>query len=382
MTRGALVFRADADARALVKRAFQYMLPAALALTVLAALAAPRIFGGSAPHAPKKTEEARRPAAAAAAVSMEVVAPRPLLETIASTGTLRAEEGVELQAETNGRIVAISFKEGAHVRKGDLLVKLNDADLVATRARAGYRRELAVLKERRMSQLVKQGVARMEEYDTALNDLHVQESEIALTEAQLAKTEIRAPFDGVVGLRYVSEGAYVNAATRVATLQRLERLKVDFSVPEKYAARLRLGSPIRLTVAGAKRSVDGAIYAIDPRIDTATHTVLVRAVCPNPDAQLFPGAFASVSLTLGELDNAVLIPAIAVVPGLNAKTVFVVKDGKAELRQVITGTRLEDRVQIVSGLEAGEVVVTSGVLQLSPGQRVQPLVHTADVNGS
>ena len=144
-------------------------------------------------------------------------------------------------------------------------------------------------------------------------------------------------------------------------------------MPEKYATRVRVGSPIQLSVAGAGRPVGGAIYAIDPRIDAATRAVLIRAVCPNPQSRLFPGAFANVTLTLGELDDAVLVPAIAVVPGLNAKTVFVVKEGKAELRTVVTGTRLEDRVQILAGLEAGEVVVTSGVLQLSPGQKVRPL---------
>lgn len=364
-----------------MNRALKYTLFAVAALAGLAGLALPKVLStpsGSA--SPKSAHEGRRPAAAAALVSMEVVAPAPLVETIASTGTLRADEGVELQAETNGRIVAIHFNEGAQVRKGELLVKLNDADLIATRTRALYRKELAVLKERRVAQLLKQGVARQEEYDMALSDLHIQDADIALTDAQIAKTEVRAPFDGVVGLRYVSEGAYVTAATRVATLQRLERLKVDFSVPEKYATRLRVGSPIMITVAGADRGVAGSIYAIDPRIDTATRTVLIRAVCPNKDARLFPGAFANVSLTLGKLNDAVLVPSIAVVPGLNAKTVFVVKDGKAQLRTVVTGTRLEDRVQILAGLEPGEVVVTSGVLQLSPGQQVRPLAavqHTA-----
>jgi membrane fusion protein, multidrug efflux system len=365
-----------------VKRAFKYTLLAAAALVGLGGLAMPKIFSGPLPSAPKRVADAGRPAAAAAAVSMEVVAPAPLVETIASTGTLRAEEGVELQAETNGRIVAMAFTEGAHVRKGHLLVKLNDADLVATRTRAVYRKELAVLKERRVAQLLKQGVARQEEYDMALNDLHIQDAEIALTEAQIAKTEVRAPFDGVVGLRYVSEGAYVTAATRVATLQRLERLKVDFSVPEKYAARLRVGSPIQLTVAGGDRHFDGAIYAIDPRIDSATRTVLIRAVCPNREGQLFPGAFASVSLRLAAVNNAVLVPTLAVVPGLNAKTVFVVEDGKAQLRTVVTGTRLADRVQILAGLAPGEVVVTSGVLQLSPGQRVRPLGSPGGTDGT
>jgi membrane fusion protein (multidrug efflux system) len=345
----------------------------AVALAGVAVLAVPKIFSGESPPKIEKDHDSARRSAAAAMVSMEVIAPSSFLETVVATGTLRAEEGVELQAETNGKVTAITFTEGSAVHKGDVLLKLNDADLIATRSRARYRRELAVLKEQRVAQLLKQGVARQEEYDTALADLHVQDAELALTEAQIAKTEVRAPFGGVVGLRYVSEGAYLTAATKVATLQRLERLKVDFSVPEKYATRVRLGDLAQLTVAGVAQRLQCSIYAIDPRIDTATRTVLVRALCPNRDLRLLPGAFANVSLALGKIENAVLVPAIAIVPGLDSKTVFVVQDGKAQLRTVVTGTRLDDRVQILSGLAAGETVVTSGVLQLSPGLDVRPL---------
>ena len=303
-------------------------------------------------------------------VSAIVVKTTPFAESVTSTGTLIAEEGVELQAETNGKVVSIGFTEGAKVKKGDLLVRLNDADLIATAARAKYRKELAVLREKRIAQLLKQGVARQEEYDTALNELNIQDAEIELTEAQIAKTEIRAPFDGVVGLRYVSEGSFVNAATRIATLQRLDRLKVDFAIPEKYAGRVRVGAPIVFTVAGGERNFSGQIYAFDPRIDTATRTLVIRAVCPNPDGRLLPGAFASVQVILGQLKEAVLIPAVAVVPGLNEKNVFVVKDGKAERRAVETGTRLESTVHILSGLAAGETVITSGLQQLRAGQSV------------
>jgi membrane fusion protein (multidrug efflux system) len=345
----------------------------AVALAGVAVLAVPKIFSGESPTKPEKNHDSARPSAAAAMVSMEVIASTSFVETVVATGTLRAEEGVELQAESTGKVVAITFTEGSTVHKGDVLLKLNDADLVATRSRARYRRELAVLKEQRVAQLLKQGIARQEEYDTALSDLHVQDAEIALTEAQIAKTEVRAPFGGVVGLRYVSEGAYLTAATRVATLQRLERLKVDFSVPEKYATRVRVGDIVRLTVAGVAQRLQCSIYAIDPRIDTATRTVLVRALCPNRDQRLLPGAFANASLTLGKVENAVLVPAIAIVPGLDSKTVFVVQEGKAQLRTVVTGTRLDDRVQILSGLAPGEIVVTSGVLQLSPGLDVRPL---------
>jgi len=340
-------------------------------LALAAGLAAPKILPQRAAAAPpaKPVGAAHEPPPALR-VSALRIEPTKLAEKITATGTLLAEEGVELQAETSGKITTIRFAEGAQVRKGELLVKLNDADLLATHSRAKYRRQLAMLRERRLAQLVKQGVSRQEEYDTALSELNVQEAEIDLSEAQIAKTEIRAPFDGVVGLRHVSEGAFVNATTRIATLQRLDRLKIDFSVAEQYAARIRIGGPIEFTVAGARRSFRGRIYAIDPRIDAATRTVLIRAMCPNPDAQLLPGAFANVEITLAEVEDALLVPAVAVVPGLNEKNVFVVRDGKAERRAVEVGTRTAGTVQILSGLAPGDVVITSGLQQVRAGQRV------------
>jgi membrane fusion protein (multidrug efflux system) len=303
-------------------------------------------------------------------VSTIVVASTPFSEVITSTGSMRAEESVELQAEINGKVVAINFTEGAHVKAGALLVKLNDADLRATRQRALKRKELATLREQRLAKLVKEGVTRQEEYDTAWNELQVQFAEIELAEAQIAKTEIRAPFSGVVGLRYVSEGAFVNAATRVATLQRLDQLKIDFSIPEKYAGRIKPGMPITFTVAGGEQKFNGQIYAFDPRIDAGTRSVLLRALCPNPDGRLLPGAFANVELTLTQTKDAILIPAEAVIPGITDKNVFVMSDGKASRRIVETGTRTASQVQILAGLKVGDVVITSGLQQMREGMPV------------
>jgi membrane fusion protein (multidrug efflux system) len=267
-------------------------------------------------------------------------------------------------------VVAINFTEGAHVKEGALLVKLNDADLRATRQRALQRKELATLREQRLAKLVKEGVTRQEEYDAAWNELQVQFAEIELAEAQIAKTEIRAPFSGVVGLRYVSEGAFVNAATRVATLQRLDRLKIDFSIPEKYAGRIKPGMPITFTVAGGEQKFNGQIYAFDPRIDAGTRSVLLRALCPNPDGRLLPGAFANVELALTQTNDAILIPSEAVIPGITDKNVFVINDGKATRRIVETGTRTASQVQILSGLKVGDVLITSGLQQMRDGLSV------------
>jgi membrane fusion protein (multidrug efflux system) len=229
------------------------------------------------------------------------------------------------------------------------------------------RKQLATLREQRLARLVKEGVTRQEEYDTAWNELQVQNAEIQLAEAQIAKTEIRAPFSGVVGLRYVSEGAFVNAATRVATLQRLDQLKIDFSIPEKYAGRIKPGTPITFTVSGGDRKFHGQIYAFDPRIDAATRSVLLRALCPNPDGRLLPGGFANVELPLSQMSDAILIPAEAVVPGVTDKNVFVMAAGKAQRRVVETGTRTASQVHILSGLNPGDVVITSGLQQMREG---------------
>jgi membrane fusion protein (multidrug efflux system) len=366
-----------------MKPALKNTLWTLLSVALVAAVIAPKLI----PRTSAATES--RPAAASGAgkqaargkesgggsaltVSTFVVKPAAFAEKLHATGTLRADEAVELQAETTGKIVAINFTEGARVRAGELLVKLNDADLRATLSRAQHRKQLAVLREKRIAQLIKSGVARQEEYDTALAELNVQDADIELTRAQIAKTEIRAPFDGIVGLRYVSDGAFITAATRVATLQRLDRLKVDFSLPEKYAGRIKPHSPITFTVAGGEGRFKGEIYAQDPRIDAATRTVLVRAMCPNPESRLLPGASTSVELVLTELSDAIMVPAVAVIPGLNELNVFVVNaDGKAERRAVEAGTRLESTVHILSGLAKGDVVITSGLQQMRPGQSIK-----------
>lgn len=303
-------------------------------------------------------------------VSTLLIKPEPFTETLNATGSLLADEGVELQAEINGKVAAIRFREGSRVRRGELLVKLNDADLRAQRELAKHNLELAQLREQRVGQLVKEGIVTASDYDTARFEVAARIDQISIIDAQIEKTEVRAPFDGVVGLRYVSEGSYVNATTRVATLQQIDRLKVNFSVPEKYAGRIKVGSPIQFAIVGSGRRFAGAIYAYDPRIDAGTRTVVIRAACANPDGLLLPGAFANVELQLAQLDDAILVPAEAVIPGVSDKNVFVLVDGKAERRPVEIGTRTANQVQILSGLAAGDRLIVSGLQQMRAGLAV------------
>lgn len=318
-------------------------------------------------------------------VSAVTVKPETFAETITVTGSLRAEEGVDLQVEVSGKVVSINFIEGSNVKKGDLLLKINDTELQAMLARATYRMQIVELKEQRIAPLLKTGGVPQQDYDAIVNDLNVQKSEIDLINAQIAKTEVRAPFDGIIGLRFVSEGAFITAtstaAARIATIQAINNLKVDFNIPERYSGRIKVGTPITFSVVGGLNKFKGSVYAIEPRIDVATRTILLRALCPNPENALFPGAFASVECPLSSIDNAILVPSLAVVAGLSEKNVFVIKDGKAVRRPVETGTRSETSIHILSGLAPGDQVITSAIQQLRAGLAVQVSSEGTSPNG-
>lgn len=296
----------------------------------------------------------------------------PFTERVSATGTLRAEEGVELQAETGGRVRSINFTEGARVRKGALLIKLTDDDLQAMLVRASSRLNLAVQRRSRIEKLFQDGVANREDYDTAINEMAVQEAEVGVIRAQIAKTEIRAPFDGIVGLRFISEGAFVNANARMATLQAVDRLKLDFSVPERFAERVTPGTVVEFS-AGGRAKRPGTVSAVEPRLDAGTRTLTARALIPNPDGLLRPGGFVSVDVTLETFPDAIVLPSVAVVPGPTERSVFVVSDGKAVRRAVQTGTRTESAVHIVSGVRPGDLVITSGLQQMRQGLPVTPV---------
>jgi membrane fusion protein (multidrug efflux system) len=200
----------------------------------------------------------------------------------------------------------------------------------------------------------------------------VLEAEVDLIRAQLDKMQIRAPFDGVVGLRHVSVGTYLNPSARVATLQDLGTLKIEFAIAERHMNRVKSGAEVRFSVAGVPGSFPASVYAIEPRIDLATRTVRLRARAENPNQAILPGAFASVDVALGEIPDALVVPASAIIPGLREKTLYVIEDGRAQARTIETGLRLDREIQIISGLEPNSVVITSGQLQLRPGLAVEP----------
>jgi membrane fusion protein, multidrug efflux system len=309
-----------------------------------------------------------------------IVSPRHLSEIINSTGTLLSDEETDLSFETSGRIVAIHFEEGTHVRKGELMAKINDRPLQAQLQRLQAQKRLIEEREFRQRSLLERDAISQEAYDQVVTELQVIEADIALMEARIAETELRAPFDGIVGLRRLSEGAYVNPNSPIARLVKNKPLKIEFSVPERYAGEISSGFPINFRVDGRTDTFKASVYAVDPKINIGTRTVMVRAMYPNINEELKPGRFTGITLQLSETDNAIAIPTEAVIPEMEGEKVFVYRSGVAHPKYVTLGLRTESHVEITRGLEFGDTLLTSGVMQLRPNMPVS--IYQFNDNGN
>lgn len=287
------------------------------------------------------------------------------------SGTVEANEQVDIRSEVPGLITGIYFQEGANVNKGQLLVKINDQELQAQLSQALTKQKLASETEYRAGMLLKKEAISKEEYDIALADLRTAQAQTQVIRAQLAKTSVRAPFSGRIGLRAVSSGDYLTPTTVVARLVNVNPVKLTFSIPEKYSTQIRTNTEFTFSIAGSIKSYTGKVYAIEPGIETATRTLQVRAKAPNPDNELLPGAFAKINLPLSNIENAILVPTQAVVPVQNGKKVFVSNLGKAKEVMIETSTRTEKDVLVTSGLKAGDTVLTTGVMSLKEGAPVK-----------
>lgn len=304
-------------------------------------------------------------------VKAHIVSFTTLNNSVFTTGTILANEEVELRSEVSGKIVKILFKEGSFVSKGDLLIKINDADLQAQLRKAESKVKLSKEKEARQIQLRDGNLISQEEYDNTVSELNVNEADYDLIKAQVDKTEIRAPFSGVVGLRSVSEGSYVTTSTVMARLQNFNSIKVDFSIPEMYSASVKTGDELEFKISGSNQLYKAKVYAIEPKIDPGTRTLQIRAICSASYKDLIPGAFANVELNLKQTSNAILIPTVSIVPELKGQIVYLFKSGVVMPQSVEIGVREETQVQIVNGLSAGDTVITSGILQIRPNSKVK-----------
>ena len=304
-------------------------------------------------------------------VSARIISPRLLTDEIPVIGRLVPDEEVQLSFETSGKITDIYFQEGSSVKKGTLLAKVNDAQLQAQLARLEAQVPLAKERVYRQSTLLQRDAVSKEALEIVKTELATLNADIEKTKAQIEQTELRAPFDGVIGLRQVSVGSYASPSTVVAKLTSVTPIKIEFSVPERYASEVKRGTNLEFTVEGKREAFKAQVYATEASLDAETHTLLVRALYPNANGELLSGQYAGIRLKQKEVADAIAIPSEAIVPEMGKNKVFVYRDGKAEPVVVVTGIRTDSEIQIVSGLEFGDTILTSGTLQLRKGSAVK-----------
>jgi membrane fusion protein (multidrug efflux system) len=280
------------------------------------------------------------------------------------SGSLEANEQVEIRSEVSGIVENIYFNEGSNVAKGQVLFKVNDIELRAQLGQAKTKESLASENERRAKLLLQKEAISQEEYEIARADFKSAQAQSQIIRAQISKTAVKAPFAGKIGLRSISPGTYITPSILVAKLVNSSKLKITFSIPEKYANQVQLNSNLTFKVAGSDESYLAKIYALEPEISVNTRTLQVRAIAENEKGKLFPGTFADVIFPLDKIKNAILIPTEAIIPIQSGKKVFVSKSGKAQEIMVETGSRTAASLLIISGLKVGDTVLTSGIMSL------------------
>lgn len=283
---------------------------------------------------------------------------------LTTLGTLVANEKVQVMSELSGRVVSVNFEEGQFIRKGTVLVRLNDDELQTQLARAEYQYTLTGQRLERQKILLEKDAVSRENYDQVQTEYNVLKQDIEELKIRIDKMKIKAPFDGVIGFREISEGAFLQPGSNIAYMVDIARLKLEFSIPEKYVTTRLVGSKAYFTVQGVPRTFEATIYAVDPQIDIATRTILLRAMYDNSAGILKPGMSAKVTIRTDNSRQGLYVPSQAVVPDVNGRYVWLLRDGKAVRSYVQTGNRTTDRLEITTGVAVGDTLITTGIMQL------------------
>lgn len=295
-----------------------------------------------------------------------IVKTQLISETIEIPGSLVADETTEIHPEVSGRIIGLYVREGTYVSKGALLAKLYDADLQAQLRKVQVQLQIAQQTESRYDQLQKIGGISKEDYAATALQVSNLRADIDILRTSIAKTQIRAPFSGKLGLKQVSPGAYVTPQSVIATILKTSNLRIDFNVPEKYTSQIKMGQFVNFTVEGSKRNYAAVIAATQSGIEQATRTLTIRARVQGEQAGLVPGGFAKVKISFEPDPNALMIPTQAIIPQARGKKVALYKGGTANFVEVTTGVRDSSNVQIISGLNKGDTVIVTGLLSVKP----------------
>ena len=290
---------------------------------------------------------------------------------IQAVGTLLANEEVEIISEITGKVVGIYFEEGKPVVKNQLLVKVEDTDLQAQLKRADYQLKMISERLERQKILLDKDAVSREEFDQVQTDYNILLADIELLKTKIAKTEIRVPFGGTIGFRNVSIGSYLQPNTSIGYLSDQSELKIEFSIPEKYVSASLVGKKILFKTEISNQEYEAVVYAVEPKVDVTTRTVLVRGKYKNTKGILKSGMFVRLTLVTETSSGVILIPTEAIVPEMDGKKVWVISDGMAKSRPVVTGFRSNNRIEILSGLETGDTVMITGLMQVKEGSVVK-----------
>ena len=319
----------------------------------------------------KKEASSAAPRQAVMRVDGYVVRSQLFGENIEVPGTILANETTEIHPEVSGRVVRLNVAEGKYVSRGTLLAKLYDGDLVAQLNKLNVQMSIAQKTEERQAQLLKiQGISQ-QDYDLSLLQVNNLRADMQIVRTSIAKTEIRAPFSGKLGLKNISVGAFVTPADIIAVINQTDQLKLDFAVPEKYTNQIKIGQIVSFTFEGSQKRLGAKVIATETSVTENTRSLSVRAMVTGKDPALLPGAFAKVELRFDPDPNAILVPTQAVLPQARGKKVIVYDKGIAKFMDVTTGVRDSARIQITEGLKAGDTIVVTGLLSVRPESKIQ-----------
>jgi membrane fusion protein (multidrug efflux system) len=300
-----------------------------------------------------------------------VVQPSTVSEDVEVPGTLLPSETTQIRAEVSGRIIQLNIQEGTVVPKGFLLVKLFDLDLQAALKKLQVQLEIAVKTVQRQKELLAINGISQQDFDLSALNVDNLKADIETTKISISKTEIRAPYEGQVGLRSVSMGAYLSSTDIITSLRDVKQLKLEFSVPEKYAKNIAKGYKVKFTVDGGKKEHFAEVIATEGNVEPTTRTLKIRALVSEKDNELVPGVFAKVNLQLGEDSVALMIPTQSIIPQARNKQVVLFRKDSALYTVVETGIRDSAYVQVLHGLHAGDTVVTTGLMAIRPNAKIK-----------
>ena len=306
----------------------------------------------------------------AASAEAYIISPEVLRTSLQIAGTLLPMEVTEIHPEVSGKVTMLSVQEGTFVRRGTLLARLFDGDLRARLEKLHVQLQVAEKTEQRQNDLLKIGGISQQDYDLSVLNVNSLRADIAVLETEIEKTYIRAPFDGRLGFKNISIGSYVTPQTVVTTIRQVDRLKLEFSVPEKYTTEVKVGNKVSFSTETTRGEQQATIMSYESSIAEDTRTLAVHAVVNNADNRLKPGGFAYVDFKLGEVDRAILVPSQCIIPGARDKQVILYKGGKANFVVVETGVRSSDKIEVTKGLSIGDTILTTGLLSIKPGSQV------------